>query len=323
MGNATQFLTGVPFHSPTYHILLYGINQIGPKIEEFMESEGNNFALGPKLLWDENGNLPKVLIRRCEALPPDAIDGMIAKSAAMPSYIFSHLTRFIDGNTMQPHYELFVVNDNSYDPEIILLSIISVVHMLRIRGFKFLTPLISSMPYVNIFNNPNMAEIVPLEDVGIGNLDTNNVPIEIEDLDWVYENIPWFLSAKLDGNGEFNLPLEMLYASIFSSSENSKLASLWIGVESLIKTSDSDISKTVKQSLHTFGGLSKRKSWDFWAGSLGRCNVIHGNVPEFEGQQAHIERVNDVRDIFCKMLQYFIENKIVPTNENVSKILNL
>ena len=85
MGNATQFLTGVPFHSPTYHILLYGINQIGPKIEEFMESEGNNFALGPKLLWDENGNLPKVLIRRCEALPPDAIDGMIAKSAAMPS----------------------------------------------------------------------------------------------------------------------------------------------------------------------------------------------------------------------------------------------
>ena len=113
----------------------------------------------------------------------------------------------------------------------------------------------------------------------------------------------------------------MLYSSIFSSSEKSKLASLWIGIESLIKTNDSDISKTVKGSLVAFGGVDKRKAWDLWGGSLGRCRVIHGVVSDSHDSGELAERVGEVRGVLCKMLQYFIENKITPTRENVSSLL--
>ena len=131
--------------------------------------------------------------------------------------------------------------------------------MLRIRGFNS-NFLILSKPYFEFFENPDKVMIATYEDVGLKNLDSNNVVLTYEDLEWVYDNISWFWNEHIEGNTEFQLPLEMLYASIFSSSERAKLASLWIGMEALIKTDDQDISKTMKRSLQLFGGTSKRRA---------------------------------------------------------------
>ena len=41
MANANLTIDYVNFDSKSYHVLLYGLNEIGPKIEEIMYSQNN------------------------------------------------------------------------------------------------------------------------------------------------------------------------------------------------------------------------------------------------------------------------------------------
>jgi len=319
MGNASLDLPIVPFTSLSYHVLLYGINDVGPKLDDMMSEE-----IPIPILADDDGNLPMICFRRINAVNSEVLSlrNFVQNDAITRSQELSNALRFIDQNTLQPHYELTVINSKNHNPAIILACINAVVHMLRIRGFKFITPLILSKPYFEFFENPEKVMIANYEDVGLKNLDSNNVVLTYEDLEWVYDNISWFWNEQFVST-EFQLPLEMLYASIFSSSERARLASLWIGIESLIKTKDADIGKTVKTSLRVFGGISGNKAKNYWGDSIGRCRVIHGVVSKSKTEAELKERVDDVREVFCKMLQYFIERKIVPTEENVFGILDI
>ena len=318
MGNVTIELQGVPFPSLSYHVLLYGINDIGPKLDDMM-SEDTPLPL----LASVDENLPMICLRRINAVNSEVLSlkKFVQNDATIRSSELANALRFIDQNTLQPHYELTVINLKNHDPVVILACINVVVHMLRIRGFKFITPLILSKPYFQFFENPDKVMIATYEDVGLKNLDSNNVVLTHEDLEWVYDNISWFWNEHIEGKTEFQLPLEMLYASIFSSSERAKLATLWIGIESLIKTKDVDIGKTVKTSLRIFGGISGNKAKNYWGDSIGRCRVIHGVVSKSKTEAELKVRVDDVREVFCNMLQYFIERKITPTEENVYRIL--
>jgi len=320
MGNITLQIKTVPFHSPSYHILLYGINDIGPKLDDFLTKN----KMYP-ILADENGNLPMICLSKIKSVINSEINlkEILEKDALIGVSELSNALRFVDQNTLQPHYELILINLKKHDPEIILGTINLVVHMLRIRGFKFITPLILSKPFYKFFENPGKVMIANYEDVGLTNLDTKNVMLTCEDCEWVYDNLPWFFNQIISkNNSDFQLPLEMLYASIFSNSERAKLASLWIGIESLIKTNDSEIGKTMKKSLKLFGGISGNKAKDYWGDSLGRCKVIHGVVSETKSLLQLEERVNEVRDVFCTMLQYFIKNEIIPNRENIYNILS-
>ena len=319
MAKVTNNLQGVPFPSFDYHVLLYGINDVGPKIDDMFSEEKPI-----PLLFDDEGKLPIISLRRIKALNSEAasLTKFVQNDCTIQSSELAQALRFIDQNTLQPHYELTVINLKDHHPTTILLCINAVVHMLRVRGFKFITPLILSKPYFEFFENPGKVMIANYEDVGLGNLDSDNVVLTYEDLEWVYDNITWFWNQHIEGATEFQLPLEMLYASIFSSSERAKLASLWIGIESLIKTEDVDIGKTVKTSLRVFAGISGNKAKNYWEDSIGRCRVIHGVVSKSKTNAQLEERVDEVREVFCKMLQYFIERKIVPTQENVYGILN-
>jgi len=322
MGNATLEVQGVPFQSSKYHVLLYGLNEVGPKLDDLMSNQNTNLI---PLLLDEDEHFPGVFLRRVDPVnrSPASLEKFINKNSTLQSSELSNLFRFIDQNTLQPHYELFVSNQKNYHPSIILFSINVVVHMLRIRGFKFITPLILSAPYFQYFETPEVVKIANYEDIGLSNLDTQNVILTLDDIEWVTDNIYWFIIQKLDSRTEFDLPLEMLYASIFSSSERAKLASLWIGIESLIKTKDEKIGQTVISSLKKFGGISGNKAKNYWGDSIGRCRVVHGVVSKSKTEADLRERVDDVREVFCKMLQYFLEGKISPTEENVFAILNL
>ena len=319
MGNVTLELQGVPFPSKSYHVLLYGINDVGPKLDVMMSEETPYL-----LLADEDETLPMICFRRINAVNSEvfSLTKFLQNDAIIRSSELANALRFIDQNTLQPHYELAVINLKNHNPVAILASINAVVHMLRIRGFKFITPLILSRPYFEFFENPGKVMIANYEDVGMTNLDSNNVVLTDEDLKWVYDNISWFWNEHFEGEGEFQLPLEMLYASIFSNSERAKLASLWMGIESLIKTKDVEIGKTVKTSLRVFGGISGNKAKNYWGDSIGRCRVIHGVVSKSKTNAELRERVDDVREVFCKMLQYFIDRKIAPTEENVYGILH-
>ena len=322
MGNVTLEIQGVPFQSPTYHVLLYGLNEVGPKLDDAMSDQKTNVI---PLLLDEEEHFPGVFLRRVDSVNKKAasLEKFINKNRILGTSEFSNAFRFIDQNTLQPHYELVVMNLKNYPPNIILFSINVVVHMLRIRGFKFITPLILSAPYFQFFETPEVVMIANYEDIGLSNLDTQNVNLTLEDTEWVTDNIYWYINKKFEERTEFDLPVEMLYASIFSSSERAKLASVWIGIESLIKTKDADIGKTVKTSLRVFGGISGNKAKNYWGDSIGRCRVIHGVVSKSKTEAELKERVDDVREVFCKMLQYFIERKIVPTEENVFGILDI
>ena len=212
MGNVTLEIQGVPFQSPTYHVLLYGLNEVGPKLDDAMSDQKTNVI---PLLLDEEGHFPGVFLRRVDSVNKKAasLEKFINKNRILGTSEFSNAFRFIDQNTLQPHYELVVMNLKNYPPNIILFSINVVVHMLRIRGFKFITPLILSAPYFQFFETPEVVKIANYEDIGLSNLDTQNVILTLEDTEWVTDNIYWYINQIFEERTEFDLPVEMLYAS--------------------------------------------------------------------------------------------------------------
>ena len=324
MANAYQSISHVNFDSKSYHVLLYGLNEICPKIEEIMYSENNKNRAGPWLfnLFDRDDpdiNYPKVMIRECVGIPN--VEVRINEKISHSQEI-NLITRFCDLNTTNNHYELTVLNLHDSDKSLILDIINTVVYMLRIRGFQFITPFISSIPFTNICHG-EFGKIISLEDSGIRHYDTDNYALTMEDCQWVEDNIGWFYEvACLNRRKEFILSLDMLYASYSSCSSHAKLASIWVGIEALVKTDDQDISKTITKSLQIFGGVSKRNAKKFWGDSLGRCKIIHGVLSNSKTPLQLEERILEVRDVLCKMLQYFIEKKIIPEKANVYDILD-
>ena len=205
---------------------------------------------------------------------------------------------------------------------LIKLILLKIRSLKCVKGFQFITPFISSIPFTNICHG-EAGEIISLEDSGIRHYDTENYALTMEDCNWINDNIGWFYEvACLNRRKEFLLSLDMLYASYSSCSSHAKLALIWVGIEALVKTDDQDISKTVIKSLQLFGGVSKRNAKKFWGDSLGRCKIIHGVLSNSKTPLQLEERILEVRGVLCKMLQYFIEKKTIPEKANVYRILN-
>jgi len=325
MANVTMKTNEVNFDANRYHVMLYGINHIDSQLEDYLRENILFSVFAPEdSKTGEEFILPWIYLRKVSAIKNKKYDVCKKDSGGriLESRDFSHIMRFMDGNTLEEHFELVVDNGSDYDKSCILASVNLVACMLRVRGFKFITPLITSMPYARIFDGDNISkvDIDLLEDAGINETDFSNRALELEDLQWIQNNIYWYFNQFCLGNNEFELPIEMLYASIFSSSPRTKIASLFSGIDALIKTPPNNISKIVIKSLQVFGGISRNNAGKYWGDSIGRNKMIHG-VKNTKSELEISTRINDVRDCFCKMLQYFIERQILPNIENITQIL--
>ena len=318
MAKVSQLISGVGFDSNEYHVLLYGINKVDVKLEEGLLKGNGKFDVGGFCLG----------LRSIEAIKE--VD--IAKFTGKNTLELSTMTRYIDKNTMNNCFGLYTIHPHYWPgysipyeigSHMALKQFNAYVHLLRIRGLKFLTPLITSIPFSECFENDYKFSLY--EDVGMNDLDLDNREFSISDVEWAENQFEWWLNEVIDndeGIALFQLPMEMLYSSIFSSGERSKLASLWIGIEALIKPPEDTIGATVIASLIKIGGLSKSKASNFWYDSIGRCKVIHGVMPKSQDDEKLAKRTNEVREVFCRMLQYFIETQTLPTVETVQELLN-
>jgi hypothetical protein len=318
MAGVSRIIGEVGFDSEEYHVLLYGINEVDEKIQEGLLKGNGKLDVGGFCLG----------IRSI----PGVTEIDISRFNGKNSVELSTMTRYIDGNTMTDCFGLYTIHPHFWPgysipfelgPQMALRQFNAYAHLLRVRGMKFLTPLITSRPFSECFNNDYMFSLY--EDVGMNDLDLDNKPLSFSDIEWTQNQFNWWWNEVIDndeGIALFQLPMEMLYSSIFSSGERSKLASLWIGVEALIKPPEDTIGATVIASLIKIGGLSKSKAKNFWYDSIGRCKVIHGVMPKSQDEEKLSKRTNEVREVFCRMLQYFIETQTLPTVETIQEILS-
>ncbi|MDA8778064.1 hypothetical protein N9M84_02805 [Candidatus Poseidoniales archaeon] len=318
MAKVSQLISQVGFDSNEYHVLLYGINKVDAKLEEGLLKGNGKFDVGGFCLG----------LRSIEGIKE--VD--IAKFTGKNTLELSTMTRYIDKNTINNCFGLYTIHPHYWPgysipyeigPHMALKQFNAYIHLLRIRGLKFLTPLITSTPFSECFENDYKFSLY--EDVGMNDLDLENREFSISDVEWAENQFEWWWNEVFDnevGNALFALPLQMLYSSIFSSGDRSKLASIWIGIEALIKPPEDAIGATVISSLVKFGGLSKSKAVDFWYDSIGRCKVVHGVVSSSQNDQKLSQRTNEVREVFCKMLRYFIEKETLPKEETIQNLLN-
>ena len=194
--------------------------------------------------------------------------------------------------------------------------------LLRILGFKIITPFISSIPYSEFFeyNSPNIIQMASLDDAELRRSFANNEKVlELADIEWMGENFGWiwngYINAEHKGMESFSNAFAMILNNIYAVDETVKFTTAWTGLESLLKPPEVNIGKNMIHRMAQDGLISKKKAKRFWHY---RNKVIHGDLSE-EMRSKLGDTAEELHTLLCNTTKFFIEQKIIPTKINLDK----
>ena len=245
----------------------------------------------------------------------------------------SRALNFLDDHTIGPTksiYSLILVNPkllgSELDPKLVsmdnqslrafyLFEINIICQMLRILGFKIITPFISNIPYSDFFNYNSKQNLVlvPLDDAEIRRHYSGNVKkMGISDLMWIRNNFNWFWENQTDESWDsFSIAFQMITNYIYATDVKVRFSSAWTGIEALLKPGETNIRKNIVHRIVETGLISKTKANKIWTY---RCDVIHGDI-KGDRLEKIPEMAEFTHDLLCKLTKYMIENKIIPTKK--------
>jgi hypothetical protein len=336
-----ELANSISMDSASFHLPLYGFvgfNEIPP---DYLEEN-----LVPILPFGEPA-LPffnELYIKRMKKkIEPNYEFEELVEYFPDPN-IISHVMRFLDGYPF--YFELVMMNRNLVaeklgdekldDKELsrhVIKCFISATLAMRVRGLRFLTPVLLNCSLDRFRDVPNdlIEQIMSygMEDKNSNFLDFHEAPLmELEDIEWIRKHGNWFwdlFSQNLEKANTFSLSIQSLISDQFIDSPNLRCAIYWIGIESILKLPPYAISKNlvyrIKTLLPEYGKKEIKDLWNM------RCKTIHGQGVDSgdfriskqlsnENLKKHTE---ESRILLCKIIQRFIEEDFIPTKNNIEK----
>tara|TARA_S200000501_G_C20773942_1_gene721808 strand:+ start:108 stop:1205 length:1098 start_codon:yes stop_codon:yes gene_type:complete len=216
-----------------------------------------------------------------------------------------------------------IPTDDPSELNVYLLDEINItLGLLRILGFKIITPFISSIPYNEFFeyNSSNRIQMVGLDDSEVRRSFTNNERVlNLSDLEWLKENFGWvwngYINAEIKGTEAFSNAFAMILNNIYAVDETVKFTTAWTGLESLLKPPSVNIGKNMMHRMTYDGLIGKKRAKRLW---YYRNKVIHGDLSdELRNKLGDIG--DELHALLCSTTKFFIEQKIIPTKENLDE----
>ena len=343
---ATLESLGIPFDSELYYVHLHGI-KVSDELHEQIKQ--NSVQLGSfkrrlSSLW--MGGLTAFLSshRRFDNwatnLGHQKHRRFPQRFGHLPASTVSKTLNFIDTYTSSPTKHTYsiqlidpgILRSNGFDVDtpvnvprthlrvLQLQEINAIVGLLRILGFKFITPFISNMPYTEFFdyNSKEKPMIASLDDAEIRRsfVQTEKV-LSRSDIDWVIENFGWFwnsyLQEDLEGMEGYNNAFTMILNDIYSVDPTVRFTTAWTGIESLLKPPEVNIGQHMVNRMSFDGLLSKKRARRFWAY---RNKVIHGDLDDNMRDKLPLV-AQELNEFLCLVTKFFIEEKVVPSKANL------
>jgi hypothetical protein len=334
-----ELANSISMDSASFHLPLYGFVGLKDFSTEYIdENTVPTLPFGDPAIPFFHELLIKPLNKKIE---PNYEVKELADYFPEPNVI-SHLMRFMDG---YPFFiELVVMNRNKFVDNIedmlsveelsnfVIKSFMSALLAMRVRGLRFIAPIILNCPIDSFRDVPNdfIQQIM-----GYGWEDKNSrfvdfhegPPMRLEDIEWIRTHADWFwdfFSSKEKVNS-FSLSFQSLTSDQSIDSPNLRCAIYWIGIESILKLPPYAISKNLVNRITTLlPEYDKKQIISLWNM---RCKTIHGQGVDSgdfliseqlsnENLKAYTE---ESRVLLCKIMQRFIEEDFLPTKENIKE----
>jgi len=347
----------IPFESPFYFVHLHGL-EVTDELAQEIRKNTTNLPHGKKLYGFDLGGITEVsgfdlggftgflsqhsrFHNWVQDLSNRKHRRLIERFKGKTTFDIAKALNFIDQHTtMQSRkmYSLQIIDPvflrafsgvdlpHPDTPEIknnLLLTEINItMGLLRIRGFKFLTPFISSIPYRNFFNynEMNQFNMVGLDDSEVRK--TFFGPrklLSLEDVKWIREHFGWlyngYINGEIRGMKAFEDAFAMILNNIYANDDQVRYSIAWSGLESLLKPPSINIGRNMKHRMCFDNLISEEKAQILWKY---RNKVMHGDLSE--KQKKNLPKLSEqLHDLLCSYTAFFIEQKIVPTKKNLDK----
>ena len=343
---STLIVSNIPYLSNIHYVHLHGF-QVSEEVEQKLVEERhflpNNQPLSPIFMGGFTGFLTQhdCFPNWVANLSHSKHSRLLKRFDGIQSMNMGKALNFIDTHSTGPTkkmYSLQLINpdwmrmggidcpiptDNPSILNTLILQEINItVGLLRILGLKFITPFISSIPYNEFFqyNSSNRIQMAGLDDAEVRKSFTNKERVlDFSDIEWLNDNFGWvwngYINSELDGTETFGNAFAMILNNIYAVDDTVKFTTAWTGLESLLKPPSVNIGKNMIHRMTHDGLISKTKASRFW---YYRNKVIHGDLGDKMRNNLG-DIAEEVHTLLCSTTKYFIEQKIIPSKENLDE----